>query len=263
MRDYNEKTLLAIITSFCHRRAWTLLEGHKSTKIQFYRESGKLFDLKTALEKVLVDEKTETPLWIRACLAEFEAYMTDSLTPEAAGMLLVTRAASRPGDSELIWRLLTQPYTTRQASKAINPHPFYFADTVDLAFICSNAQRSNVPGLCWMPSKTKVTAWARQAYGGNKAEIVRTTNVHLRGKWYVKHGTFEQTTQIKWNSDFSDKTSVKTLEWKLKTGTFEFKFVQPVLLEDQGRPGECDRVIVLTRPCHQHFTFGHTLLEPL
>ncbi|KKO96953.1 hypothetical protein THAR02_10941 [Trichoderma harzianum] len=262
-RHYDEKFLLAIITSFWHQRAWTLLEGHKSSEIVFFRESGQHFNLKEALSRVLVDEQTKTPLWIRACLAEFEAYMTDGLTPEAAGTLLATREASREGDAELIWRLLTQPYTTRIASDALNSSPWHFSDTADLAFICSNAERSTLPGLCWMPSQTKATAWARKAYGGYRADIVRTTNVYLRGKWYAKHGKSVDIKDIDFESGISHAASAQHLKWKLESKMFEFLFAQPVFLGDQGRPKACDRVIVLTRPCHSHHSFGQNLLEPL
>jgi hypothetical protein len=37
-RHQDEKALLAVMTSFCHRRAWTLLEGHKPSEKWFYRE---------------------------------------------------------------------------------------------------------------------------------------------------------------------------------------------------------------------------------
>jgi len=281
---YKEKVLLAIVTSFWHRRAWTLLEGHKSTEIYFYREDGKHINLKETLMSVLgvgrdeastggesvgkkvtvgIPMPTTTPLWIRACLAEFEAYMTDSLTPEAAGILLITRAASREGDAEVIWRLLTQPYTSHKVSQKLAPHPFYFADTADLAFLCSNADRSNTPGLCWMPAKTQTSAWARQALGGAKAEIIRTTNVHLRSKWYVKYGRHQDIATIEWGSSVSNKLAEDHLEWKLESRTFQFIMALPVLAEDQERPEPSDRIIILTRPSHQHLTFGQNLLEPL
>ncbi|CEL00671.1 hypothetical protein ASPCAL00269 [Aspergillus calidoustus] len=261
--QHDEKFLLATITSFWHRRAWTLLEGHKSSDIVFYRESGQHLNLKDALHRVLMDENTKCPLWMRACLAEFEAYMAEGLTPEAAGMLLATRAASRAGDAELIWRLLTQPYTTQVASRAINPNPWHFSDTVDLAFICSNAERSMLPGYCWMPAQTGAMAWARRAHGGIRAEIVRTTNVHLRSKWYAKHGKAVDLQSLKPASQINESSAVQHLKWKLDSRAFDFLFAHPVSPADQGKPPKTDKVIVMTRPCHALHSFGQNILEPL
>ncbi|KAK0716500.1 hypothetical protein B0T21DRAFT_454299 [Apiosordaria backusii] len=261
--ETHERELLAIITSFWHRRAWTLLEGHKSAEIRFYRESGDHIDLRQSLQRILIDEVDETALWVQACLAELEAYMTDGLAAEAAGLLLVTRKASRPGDAELIWRLLTQPYTTRVASKALNPTPFHHSDTVDLAFLCSNAERSTEPGLCWMPAEASTTAWARKACGGQRAEIVRTTTTHLRCRWYVSFGKAPDIADIDFDAGISHRRSTEHLRWKLESRAVEFLFAFPVFTSDQGRPEECDRVIVLTRPVRTGFTSDRETGEPL
>lgn len=239
--------LLAIVVSFWHRRAWTLLEGHKSNDISFFRVPSILepFNVRKAVQNVILN-CVDSPLWLLSTIAELEVYMVDSMTPESSGILLSSRRASRESDSELIWRLLAQPFTTTESSTSMNKTPFDFTNKVDVAFISSNAQRSGEPGLCWMPGSTRANIWVSSAIGGIKADIVRVTETHLQGNWFAKNGEEEHIGMVDWVSPIAGEELAAKLKTKLETGAYDFKILCPILAIGRKRV-KSKKVLIVSR----------------
>lgn len=239
--------LLAIVVSFWHRRAWTLLEGHKSNDMSFFRAPSILepFNVKKAVQNVILN-CVYSPLWLLSTIAELEAYLVDGMTPESSGILLSSRRASRESDSELIWCLLAQPFTAAEASTSMNNTPFDFTDKVDVAFISSNAQRSGESGLCWMPGSITVNTWVSSAIGGIKADIVRVTETHLQGNWFAKNGDERYIGMIDWVSPIADEKLAAKLKTKLETGAYDFKILCPILAIRRKRV-KSKKVLIVSR----------------
>lgn len=239
--------LLAIVVSFWHRRAWTLLEGHKANDMSFFRAPSILepFNVRKAVENVIL-KCNDSPLWLLSTIAELEAYMVDGMTPESSGILLSSRVASRASDSELIWRLLAQPFTTSETSTSMNTTAFDFADKADVAFISSNAPRSGEPGLCWMPGGTAADTWVSSAIGGIKADIVRVSETHLESNWFAKEGRKEDIDMIDWLSPITPRELTEKLKAKLKTGAYDFKMLCPILANG-GERVKLKKVLIVSR----------------
>lgn len=246
-------SLLTVVTSFWHRRAWTLLEGHKADDIRFFREPNDsnsdpdLFKLqKTILSVLNSNDEGTAPLWLLSSIAELEPYVVDSMTPEASGVLLSSRKASRPSDSELIWRLLSQPFTSREASVAASHNAFDYSTQIDGAFISSNAKRSDQSGFCWMPAETDASEWVSYAIGGQMVNKAQVTTTLLKGQWFRKDAA-DYLGKINWASKVINKDVDKGLiQWKLQSKLFETLLICPILLVGPKKC-ELDRAVILTR----------------
>ncbi|EAQ83106.1 hypothetical protein CHGG_10924 [Chaetomium globosum CBS 148.51] len=245
----NGTALLVIMTAYWHRRAWTLLEGHKATDIRFLREGdmSNPFQVKAAILEVLAYTST-APMWLLSSIAELEPYMVEGLTPEASGILLSSRKASRPGDSELIWRLLAQPFTSKDVNKALNDTAFDYSETVDAAFISSNASRSDKNGYCWMPGATDAGEWISYAVGARPVEQIQLVTTYLEGQWFRKDATgyFDL---INWRSRIvNESVNVDALKEKVKNKlAFQTILACPIWKVGPTK-GEWDRVVIMTRP---------------
>ncbi|KAI1646007.1 uncharacterized protein F4817DRAFT_154791 [Daldinia loculata] len=203
-----ETTLLSLIVSPWHRRAWTLLEANrgrqnKITFLQWTSEDGsyELFHLSRVLDDVF--DQPHIPLWIRSTLVELLPYSDTPLPVDAAGLLLSGRHASRPGDSESIWGLLRPIEAIDRADQFDYDDPYMYAKKVDVAFISSNATRFKPydgPG-SWRPGKTNASSWVRTAYGGIKGEVITFNKDKkiLVCKWWAKT-QIENWKSINWES---------------------------------------------------------------
>lgn len=264
------ETLLSIIVSPWHRRAWTLLEGNRAPlgSINFLRwtyqtdKPYELFNLKSAVKSVF-NVKSTVPLWIRSMLVELLPYSAAPLPMDAAGLLLSGRIASKGGDAEVVWNLLRPIEAIGRTTSFTHNDPYLYSDKqVDVAFISSNAERFKYERgtLCWRPGKTGADVWVRTAYGGIKAQIVNGEHEtkHLKGRWWAKEGN-ECKKAIDWNK-------CDGFDWcQYHSGFVGFALICPILMGDpvevtvgkhSGKPMdgffrtsivmECKRAILIT-----------------
>lgn len=274
--DNDTDLLLSLIISLWHRRAWTLLEGNKSKSQNMHflrwkkqRPNGvqeyELFPFHEKLKATV--NNTGTPLWVLSTLAKFLPYMNCRISPDTAGLMLSSRKATRPGDSLVIWSLVSSQQSNIDKEKRQNP--YHDTTSVDTAFISSNAQRLRGSKQCWMPITPDATAWVRTAYGGIKGTITRREN-RLEAEWWTEefrgNGVIDK---VDWESpmlydqDPERSRVIENLKEKIYNGRYDCTLACPVLDGDptqrdsngsqqsgtfqNGLKLICDRAILLTR----------------
>ncbi|OTA66078.1 hypothetical protein K449DRAFT_463118 [Hypoxylon sp. EC38] len=233
-------TLLSLIVSPWHRRAWTLLEANRGqqNKIAFLKWTGEdgsyeLFHLSKVLDDVF--DGPHIPLWIRSTSVELLPYSDTPLPVDAAGLLLSGRRANRPGDSRSIWGLLRPIEAIDRADQFDYDDPYMYAKNVDVAFISSNATRFKSDGGrgSWKPGETDATSWVRTAHGGIKGKVITVNKDKriLKCDWWAKT-EIENWKYINWESASPE---VKQLQ---DEKVDRFALICPIL---EGDPREVKR----------------------